>query len=184
MLHSTIALLSAGSIALAGFAPGVQGQIASKFKARAAERPAISAEQKTIFEKQQAEHQAQIASILGISADDLKARLASGKNLGTIISDLKLNATEIQKKLGEQKLVLMKTHLADRVKAGVITQAEADAKLAAAQKAFAEGKLQMMGQGGTKGQGNGLHKGEGKKQGRGKGNGVHRMQGVSPIVAK
>lgn len=190
MLHSTIALLSAGSIALAGFAPGVQGQIASKFKARTAERPAISAEQKTVIEKQQAEHMAQVAGVLGISADDLKARIASGKSLGTIIADLKLNATDIQKKLGEQKLTLMKSHMADRVKSGAITQAQADAQIAAAQKAFAEGKLQMMGQGGMKGQGNGLHKGEGKGEGRGKGQGqgrgtgVHRMQGASPVVAK
>jgi hypothetical protein len=180
MLHSTIALLSAGSIALAGFAPGVQGQIASKFKARAAERPAISAEQKTVIEKQQAEHMAQVAGVLGISADDLKARIASGKSLGTIIADLKLNATDIQKKLGEQKLTLMKSHMADRVTSGAITQAQADAQIAAAQKAFAEGKLQMMGQGGMKGHGNGLHKGEGKSRGTG----VHRMQGTSPVVAK
>jgi hypothetical protein len=84
----------------------------------------------------------------------------------------------------------MKSHMADRVTSGAITQAQADAQIAAAQKAFAEGKLQMMGQGGMKGQGNGLHKGEGKGEGRGKGQGqgrgtgVHRMQGASPVVAK
>lgn len=183
MLHTTIALLSAGSIALAGFNPGVQGQIASKFKARAAERPAISAEQKTVIEKQQAEHMAQVAGVLGISADDLKARLASGKNLSTIISDLKLNVADVQKKLAEQKLALMKTHLADRVKSGALTQAQADTQIAAFERARAEGKFEMFGE--HRGEMKGLGKGKGMHEGqkRGKGDGQHRMMKTAPAAA-
>ena len=183
MLHTTIALLSAGSIALAGFNPGVQGQIASKFKSRAAERPAISEQHKAEMQKQQAEHLTQVAGVLGITADDLKVQIASGKNLTTIITDLKLNVSDVQKKLSEQKLALMKTHLADRVKSGAITQAQADAQIAAFQKARAEGKFEMFGE--HRGEMKGMGKGKGLRagEGRGKGEGQHRMMKTAPAAA-
>ena len=156
------------------------------------ERPAISAEQKTAMEAQRADHQARIAAILGISADDLKARLASGKKMTDIISDLKLDATVVQQKIAALQLETMKAHFADAVKSGKLTQAQADAKIAEMQKAIDSGKFPMgpmMGRGEGRGFGHDEKK-EGKERGgdfrKGQRHGKGGMPAATstPVIAK
>jgi len=159
-------------------------------------RPAITAEQKTAMQAQQADHQAKIAAILGISADDLKARLASGKKMTDIISDLKLDATAVQQKMAVLQLETIKARYADAVKSGKLTQAQADAKIAEIQKAIDSGKFpgpMMGGRGGMMGRGEGLGLGEKKeskerggdfRKGQRHGKGAAPTTTSTPVVAK
>lgn len=73
------------------------------------------------------------ASLLGISADDLKARLDSGKTFQQIASDLGITQDQLKTKMDAQKqarLEKMKADIQAEVAAGKLTQAQADQRLA------------------------------------------------------
>lgn len=73
------------------------------------------------------------SSILGITIDDLKARLASGKTFTQIIADLGLTQDQIKTKMDALRathLVDMKTKIQTEVTSGKITQAQADQMIA------------------------------------------------------
>jgi predicted transcriptional regulator len=76
-------------------------------------------------------HNEVIAKILGITADDLKARLEAGKKISDILKELGMSETDFQAKMQTAHIAEMKAHLAEQVAAGKLTQAEANARIAA-----------------------------------------------------
>ncbi len=73
------------------------------------------------------------AQILGISEADLKADWALGKTFNQIIQDRSLDKTQIAQRMKDAQAAEMKAQLQTLVDKGVITQAQADSRLAAMQ---------------------------------------------------
>lgn len=73
------------------------------------------------------------AQILGISEVELKADWAQGKTFNQIIQDRKLDKAQIEQRMKDAQAVQMKAQLKTLVDKGVITQAQADSRLAAMQ---------------------------------------------------
>lgn len=73
------------------------------------------------------------AQILGISEAELKADWALGKTFNQIIQDRKLDKAQIEQRGQVAQVAQMKTQLQTLVEKGVITQAQADSRLAAMQ---------------------------------------------------
>lgn len=82
----------------------------------------IATQQSTMFQNQ--------ASLLGLSVDDVKAAWASGKDLKTLAKEKGISLDTIKQKMQAQRLANQKTMLATLVTKGVITQAQADQRLA------------------------------------------------------
>lgn len=70
------------------------------------------------------------ANILGISVADAKAAWAQGKNLFTFAKEKGISQTDLQAKMQAYRQAQMKEHLDTLVSKGVITQAQADSRLA------------------------------------------------------
>ena len=69
------------------------------------------------------------AKLLGITAEDLKARFTSGKTFDQILADLGISQDQWKAKLDANRaahLAEMKTKIAADVAAGKLTQAQAD----------------------------------------------------------
>jgi hypothetical protein len=73
------------------------------------------------------------SQILGISEAELKADWALGKTFNQIIQDRKLDKTQIEQRMKDAQAVQMKAQLQTLVDKGVITEAQADSRLAAMQ---------------------------------------------------
>jgi DNA-binding NarL/FixJ family response regulator len=86
------------------------------------------------------------AQILGITVDEVKSYWAQGKGLREIATEKGISEETIKTKIAELRKTEMKDHLATLVSQGVITQAQADSRLAAVEKLQASGKG-MMGRG-------------------------------------
>ncbi len=109
---------------------------------------------------EQAQRFEQLAEVLGISVDQVKDYWAQGKTPRDMIDELGLDETEIQDRMREIRQEHLKEQLQILVDQGVITQAQADARLqfmASHQANLGQGKG-MFGQmrasrGGNKGMG-------------------------------
>lgn len=107
----------------------------------------IATRQTAIFQEQ--------ASLVGVSVDEVKAAWASGKDIKTLAQEKGITTDQLKAKMEAQRLLQMKTHLQALVTKGVITQAQADSRIAFM------GKQSM-----TKGKrGNGGHHGGGMGMG-------------------
>lgn len=102
----------------------------------------IATRQQTMFQEQ--------AAMLGLSVDDIKAAWASGKDLKTLATEKGIDMTAVKQKMEAKRLSDQKAMLSTLVTKGVITQAQADQRLATMSAQKAKGD-----------------KGEGKHGGRG-----------------
>lgn len=75
----------------------------------------------------------ELATVLGLSSDDLWSQLAAGKTLGEIADAQGVSRSTVADTLTKR----LADHLADEVAEGDLTQSEADSKLAAAKDAVA-----------------------------------------------
>jgi len=71
----------------------------------------------------------QEASLLGISVDDVKNAWAKGETLQQLATEHGITTGQLQQKLKDAALQRMKDNLQTLVTQGVITQAQADARL-------------------------------------------------------
>lgn len=83
----------------------------------------IAANQQTAFQNE--------AAMLGISVDDLKNEWAQGKSLMQIAQDHGITKEQLQQKMKDARITQIQTSLQALVTNGVITQAQADQRLAA-----------------------------------------------------
>ena len=83
----------------------------------------IAANQEIAFENE--------AAMLGMTVDELKSEWAQGKSLVQIASDRGITKAELQSKMREARLAQIKKSLQALVSNGVITQVQADQRLAA-----------------------------------------------------
>lgn len=101
-----------------------------------------------------ATHQQQMfqekAQMLGISVDQMKDAWAQGKTLSDIAKEQGITEEQLKEKMKTAMQAKMKEHLQILVDKGIITQAQADARL----KAIQEGKGMLMGKGKFRG---GMH---------------------------
>lgn len=81
----------------------------------------MAVEQTQRFEQQ--------AKVLGISVEQVKEYWTKGMSPRDIIEELDLDETEIQTRMRENRQTNMKEHIQALVDQGVITQAQADARL-------------------------------------------------------
>jgi len=90
--------------------------------------------------RQQAMFQEQ-ATLLGISVDDVKAAWASGTDVKTLAKQKGISLDIIKQKMQAKRLEEQKTMLSTFVSQGVITQAQADQRLAAMMAKNAKGYI-------------------------------------------
>lgn len=86
------------------------------------------------------------ADILGISVDEVKNAWAQGKSLWELAEEKGITQEQIQQRMKDAFTQQMKTHMQTLVDQGVITQAQADARLQFMQNNAQNGK-RMMGMG-------------------------------------
>jgi membrane-bound lytic murein transglycosylase B len=82
---------------------------------------------------QKADHLEKMASLFGISAQDLQNRLSQGKTIGDVIKDLGISPEQTQEKMKAEHakhLEEMKAAIQKQVQEGKLTQAEAEKRLA------------------------------------------------------
>lgn len=82
----------------------------------------IATQHSVIFQNQ--------ATMLGLSVDDVKSAWASGKDLKTLAKEKGISLDTVKQKVQAQRLANQKAMLATLVSKGVITQAQADQRLA------------------------------------------------------
>ena len=87
----------------------------------------------------------QEATILGLTADDLKSQLAGGKKLADIIVAKGMTQDQFNAAMKAAMEVQMKQRLQDQVSQGKITQAQADAQLLKMQNRPANGSSNNFG---------------------------------------
>lgn len=92
----------------------------------------MATKQATMFQNQ--------ATLLGLNVDDIKAAWVSGKDLKTLAKEKGISMDTVNQKMQAQKLADQKTLLATLVSKGVITQAQADQRLATMSTQSAKGK--------------------------------------------
>lgn len=85
----------------------------------------IATNQQAMFEDQ--------ATLLGISTDDLKQKWSEGKDLRAIATELGISDEQFKEKMKAKHEAQVKSHVQALVEQGIITQAQADARLAALQ---------------------------------------------------
>lgn len=118
-----LALLGAGSVSAHGlFGMGMANQTPEE----------IATRQQEMFQNE--------AKILGISVNEVKDAWAEGKTIQQIASEKGISQELIQARLKEARLEQAKTHLKALVDKGVITQAQADARLKVMQTRIDSGK--------------------------------------------
>ena len=69
------------------------------------------------------------ANLLGVSVDVVKSGWAQGKSLQQVATENGMTADQLQQKLKDVRLTQLKSQLQTLVNRGVITQAQADARL-------------------------------------------------------
>ncbi|MFA6486145.1 MAG: hypothetical protein WCT40_02150 [Candidatus Magasanikbacteria bacterium] len=99
------------------------------------------------------------ANLLGLTADEIKIYWAQGKNIQDIIKEKGISATDLQAKMQAARVAEQKQYLQALVDKGVITQAQADARLKFEQDHIAKNGGKMFGLGGGRhGKGLGVKK--------------------------
>ncbi|MFZ3019945.1 MAG: hypothetical protein WA051_00240 [Minisyncoccia bacterium] len=132
---STKAVLSLVGLGLLGSA----GMVSAKGFNMPNLTPAeIATMQTTMFQKQ--------ATLLGISIDKVKAAWVEGKTLEEIATANGITKDQLAQKIKDERSVQMKAHLKALVDQGVITQAQADSRLATMSKIMSN-KSRMDGRG-------------------------------------
>gem|GEM_PF-7116472 len=86
----------------------------------------LSAEER---EEMKAKHLENMSSILGISADELAAKIEEGKKPHEIAEELGIPKEDMQAKMQEQAQVRMQERLGQLIEEGKITQEQADKRL-------------------------------------------------------
>lgn len=86
----------------------------------------------------------QEASILGLSVDDIKNAWAEGKTLQDLAKEKGISETDLKAKLDAARESEMKTKMQELVTAGVITQAQADKRIATMKTKFKDGMGKRM----------------------------------------
>jgi len=133
MKHKVFVLLPVAALLVAGVTPVLAKNIDQKqFKQHSMLR-AHAGEN----------HNQELAGMLGITVDDLKARLAVGKTPVVIAADLGISEADFKQKMQAMAVANIKAHLAQEVAAGKLTQDEVDAKIAQLEKDIQEGKFPM-----------------------------------------
>lgn len=89
--------------------------------------PALSADEIATRQTQMFQEQ---ATMLGLSIDDIKAAWASGKDLKTLATEKGISMDTVKQKMEAKRLEAQKAILSTLVTKGVITQAQADQRLA------------------------------------------------------
>lgn len=117
----------------------------------------IATRQTTMFQNE--------ATLLGLSLDDVKAAWAKGETIPELMKEKNISQTDIEARQKAQRDTQLKTQLAALVSKGVITQAQADARLAFLQTQTSKGK----GRGGMMSGFGGMGRGHGRGGGFGGG---------------
>lgn len=99
----------------------------------------IASRQDTMFQQQ--------ASLLGISVDDVKAAWAKGVSFTQLAQDHGITQDQLKQRTKDASLAQLKANLQALVDRGVITQTQADARLAFMQTQTANGKGKGRGHG-------------------------------------
>lgn len=86
----------------------------------------IATRQATVFQEQ--------ASLIGGTVDEVKAAWAAGKDLKTLAQEKGITSDQLKAKMDTQRLTQMKTYMQALVTKGVITQAQADSRVAFMEK--------------------------------------------------
>jgi len=81
-----------------------------------------------IASRQQAQFQ-NMATLLGISVDDVKTAWAQGKNIQQVAQDHGITTAQLQQKMKDARAAQLKSELDTLVQKGIITQAQADQRL-------------------------------------------------------
>jgi hypothetical protein len=81
----------------------------------------IAQHQQTMFQNE--------ANLLGVSVDDVKSGWAQGKSQAQIAQDHGITADQLRQKMQDARTAAMKSQIQTLVDKGVITQAQADARL-------------------------------------------------------
>lgn len=98
----------------------------------------IATRQETMFQSE--------ASILGINVDEVKDAWAEGKSVKDLADAHGITPEQLQQKLKDARLQQVKIQLQTLVDKGIITQAQADKRLAALQnRTKNDGKMGKMG---------------------------------------
>ncbi len=82
----------------------------------------VATRQTSMFQQQ--------ANLLGVSIDDVKQAWADGKDMKTLASEKGITEVQLQAKMKAFRDAQMKTQLSTLVSKGVITQAQADKRIA------------------------------------------------------
>jgi DNA-binding phage protein len=106
----------------------------------------IADRQTTLFQQE--------ATILGVTVDEVKAAWASGKSMKQLATEKGITQEQIQTRLKDAATAQLKTQLQALVDKGIVTQAQADARLQFMQTKIANSKS---GKHGMMGFGNGWH---------------------------
>jgi len=95
----------------------------------------IVSQQKNMFDNE--------AQILGISVDEVKNAWAQGKTMMQLAQEKGITEAQLQAKIKDARTAQLKTQLQTLVSSGIITQAQADQRLAymQAQQTNANGKM-------------------------------------------
>ncbi|MBP6888333.1 MAG: hypothetical protein KBC21_01400 [Candidatus Pacebacteria bacterium] len=91
------------------------------------------------------------ASLIGASVDEVKTAWAEGKDFKTLATEKGVTADQLKAKMQAARTAEMKTQLQNLVTKGVITQAQADKRLATMQTKSANKKDSKRGGHGMKG---------------------------------
>lgn len=91
----------------------------------------IAVQQTTMFQNH--------ATMLGLSIDEVKTAWASGKDLKTLAKEKGISLDTVKQKMDATRLTNQKTMLSTLVTKGVITQAQADQRLAVMSTKTAKG---------------------------------------------
>lgn len=86
----------------------------------------IATRQNSIFQEQ--------ASLIGASVDEVKTAWAEGKDMKTLAKEKGITEDQLKAKMDSARKAQMKTTLATLVTKGVITQAQADSRIAFMEK--------------------------------------------------
>jgi hypothetical protein len=95
----------------------------------------VATKHQTMFQEQ--------ATILGLSIDDVKNAWAEGKSLQQLATEKGITQEQLQTKMKELRTSQMKTQLQALVDKGIITQTQADKRLATLQAKVEQGGKRM-----------------------------------------
>ncbi len=121
----SIAALGVMSASAMGFGGGMMGANATPDE--------IATRQTTMFTQQ--------AALIGATVDEVKNAWADGKNFQTLATEKGITKEQLQVKMKAQALEQTKAQLTALVSKGVITQTQADKRLAAMQAKAATSKI-------------------------------------------